>query len=70
MLCQFSKGVISHASNYRPISLIKIRLLASLSAVPFTSDTLLYGHDLLTFEINTELHKKVSQFIKDTGRFK
>ena len=44
------------------------RLLASLSAVPITLDILLYGHDLLTFVTNKELHKAV--FIKDTGRFK
>ena len=46
------------------------RLLASLSAVPTTLDTLLYGHDRLTFETNKELHKTVLQFIKDTSRFK
>ena len=44
--------------------------LASLLAVPITLNTLLYGHDLLTFETNKELHKTVLQFIKDTGRFK
>ena len=47
----------------------KNRLLASLPAVPITLDTLLYGHDLLTFETNKELHKTVLQIIKDTGRF-
>ena len=46
------------------------RLLASLPAVPITLDTLLYGHDLLTFETNKELHKTVLQCIKDTGRLK
>ena len=38
--------------------------------ISITLDTLLYGHDLLTFETNKELHKTVLQFIKDTGRFK
>ena len=46
------------------------RLLISLPAAPITLDTFLYGHDLLTFETNKELHKTVLQFIKDTGRFK
>ena len=46
------------------------RLLASFTAVPITLDTLLYGHDLLTFETNKELHKTVLQFIKDKGTFK
>ena len=69
MLCQFfKKGDKSHASKYSPISLIRNRLLASLPAVPITLDTLLYGHDLLTFETNTGLHKTVLQFIKDTGK--
>ena len=46
------------------------RLLASLPAVPITLDKLLYGHDILTFETNKELHKTVLQFIKGMGRFK
>ena len=46
------------------------RLLASFRAVSITSDTLLYGHDLLTFETNKELQKTVLQFIKDKGTFK
>ena len=45
-------------------------LLASLPVVPITLDSLMCGHDLLTFETNKELHKTVLQFIKDTGRFK
>ena len=45
-------------------------VLASLPAVPITLDTLLYGHDLLTYETNKEFYKLVLQFRKDTGRFK
>ena len=34
--------------------LLRNRLLASLRAVPITLDTLMYGHDLLTFETNLD----------------
>ena len=45
------------------------RLLTSLSAVPITLNTLLYGHELLTPETNQATYKSVLQSVKDTGRY-